>query len=164
MCSTVRYPRALRFTAENRQLSPSRKAVVRPRVQWAGIPSKYPSTIRAARAIGSSCSPVCLRIVCTQAHQSSPENATSSHKPGYRPKTSQARTALRAVRHRRRGAFGGNSPTPEASLRTPTVQTSPPVSSPIITRFASPAVPTGYLEVTEKTLTVYNIKYTCLSA
>ncbi len=59
MYSTVRCPRALRFTAENKLLRLSVKAVVRPRVQWAKIPSKCPSTIRSTRAIGSRSSPVC---------------------------------------------------------------------------------------------------------
>ncbi len=69
MYSTVRYPRALRFTAENRLLRPSMKAVVKPWVQWAKIPSMCPSIIRAARAMGSSNSPVCSLIAFTQAHQ-----------------------------------------------------------------------------------------------
>ncbi len=47
--STVWYPRARRFTAENRLLSPSMKAVVRPRVQWAKILSKFSIVQACAR-------------------------------------------------------------------------------------------------------------------
>jgi hypothetical protein len=50
MYSTVRYPRALRFTAENKLLRPSKKGGVSPQIQLARIPSQCPSTILAARA------------------------------------------------------------------------------------------------------------------
>ncbi len=62
MYSTVRHPRAFRFTAENKLLRPSMKAIVSPRVQWAkigrgrdrGFP-RPPAQIRAGRitALGS---------------------------------------------------------------------------------------------------------------
>jgi hypothetical protein len=105
MYSNVRYPRALLFTAENRMLSPSMKAVVRPRIQWARIPSKRPSTIRAARAIGSSSSPVCPRIACTQAHRVSEQ----LHGPlGILPLADALKHQPRLVRQSRYAPFQGH--------------------------------------------------------
>ena len=68
--NAVAYPRDLRLVAENKLLSPSRKAVVSSRVQWPKIPSRCRSTILAACSIGSN-SPLVIASASarTQAHQ-----------------------------------------------------------------------------------------------
>ena len=48
------------------------------------------------------------------AFQGGLDGLRSSYNPSYRPKSSWVGTDLRAVRRRRRGAFGENSPTPRA--------------------------------------------------